>query len=109
MMRASHRRQGLSVEKIATVKSCLEASFAEVREVRSSELQRFVLHDGGHSSELIFSQLFLDRIRPEQLSWFQEHLMFKIIPIVKANPGKRIFVSDSGTAVLERESSDPHD
>jgi len=35
--------------------------------------------------------------------------MSKIIPVVKANPGKRIFVSDSGTAVLERESSDPHD
>jgi hypothetical protein len=97
--------KGSILEKTSTAKSCLEASFEEVREERSSELQRFVLHDRGYSSELIFARSFLEQIRPEQLAWFQEHLTSQIIPLVKANAGRRIFISDSGVEVSEKDSS----
>jgi hypothetical protein len=92
------------VEKIATAKSCLETAFADVRDERSSEHHRFVFHDRGHSTKLIFTLVFLAHIRPEQLAWFREHMTSQVIPLVKAKAGKRIFISDHGIDVSERES-----
>ena len=93
------------MEKIVTARSCLEAFFAEVREERSSKFHHFVLHDGAYSFELIFDRSFLDHIRPEQLAWFQEHMASQIIPVVKANAGKRIFISDRGIELSGKDSS----
>ena len=61
------------------------------------------MDDEGTRSELVFTLAFLDHIRPEQLAWFHVHMTSQIIPLVKANAGKRISISDSGIDISERD------
>jgi hypothetical protein len=86
-------------KKFETVKSCLEASFKDVRLDISN--QRFVFNDGKQSSELIFNRAFLDDITEAHL---QSQMVRDILPTLRANPGKRISVSVGGIGIGPRDS-----
>lgn len=89
---------GVDPNKFEIVKSCLEASFKDVK--LDTPNQRFVFDDGKQSSELVFNREFLDDIPAERLKTQMEK---KIVPTLKANPGKRTSVSTRGILVGYRD------
>jgi hypothetical protein len=92
---------GVDPRKFQVVRSCLEAVFADVNLDESN--QRFVFNDGKQSSELVFARVLLDDIRIHQLGWLKAHMAMKIIPALKANPGKKVSVNNSGTYISEKD------
>ena len=82
---------GVDPNKLDIVKSCLEASFNGVH--LDETTQRFGFDDGKQSSELEFNREFIDDTPVGRL----KDLMAKnIVPTLKANPGKKIYVSTRG-------------
>ena len=60
-----------------------------------------LLIGSSHSSELVFAKVFLEDIRIHQLGWLKAHMAMKIIPALKANPGKKVSVNNSGIHIRE--------
>src|SRR5207249_2165588 len=85
--------------KFKTIKLCLEPSFTDVALDESN--RRFVCTDGKLRSELIFARVFLDDIHIQQLAWLKAYMTMKIIHALKANPGKKISVTNSGITISE--------
>jgi hypothetical protein len=91
---------GVDLTKLAIVKSCLEASFKDVRlDIRN---RRFVFHDGAHTSELVLNSALLGDLPEDALI---AHMKRNIVPTLQANPGKKISVSTDGIGIGARESS----
>lgn len=91
---------GVDQNKLEIVKSCLEALYKDVNLDTSN--QRFVFNDGKQSSELVFNREFIDDIPVDRL---KGHMERKIVPTLKANPGKRISVTTGGIRVGYRDSN----
>ena len=91
---------GVDPNKFEIVKSCLQASFKDVK--LDEPNQRFVFNDGKQSSELIFNREFIDDIPEDRL---KAQMVKDIVPTLKANPGKRISVSAGGIGVGARDST----
>jgi hypothetical protein len=92
---------GVDPRKFQVVRSCLEAIFKDVTLDESK--QCFLFNDGKQSSELVFTRALLDDIRIHQLGWLKAHMAMKIIPALKANPGKKVSVNNSGTYISEKD------
>ena len=91
---------GVDPNKFEIVKSCLEASFKDVK--LDEPNQRFVFNDGKQSSELVFNREFLDDIPVDRL---KDHMEKNIVPTLKVSAGKRISVSAGGILVGYRDSN----
>ncbi len=89
---------GIDPTKIQIVRSCLEASFKDVRSDKLDEC--FVFNDGEQSSQLAFDRAFLDDIPTDQLD---PYLETNIVPKLKANPGMKIYVSNDGIEIMNRD------
>ncbi len=86
--------------KIQIVQSCLEASFKNVRPDKLNG--RVVFNDGDLGCELEFDKAFIDDIPIDQLKTYLETT---IIPKMKVNPGKKIYVSNDGIKVSNKDSN----
>jgi hypothetical protein len=84
--------------KFEIVKSCLQATFKDVN--LDAANQRFVFNDGQQSSELLFNRAFIDDISEDRL---KAQMVKDIVPIIQANPGKRISVSAIGIGIGKKE------
>ncbi len=91
---------GVDPTKIQIVQSCLEASFKNVRPDKLNG--RVVFNDGGRTCQLEFDKAFLDDIPREQLKTYMETA---IIPKMRANPGKIIYVSNDGIEIMNKDSN----
>jgi hypothetical protein len=91
---------GIDPNKVQIVKSCLEASFKDVRSDRLN--QRFVFNDGKQSSELVFNREFIDDILLDRLKTYMET---NVIPTLQANPGKRIYASNGRMKIGDKDSN----
>src|SRR5438270_7551957 len=99
---SENMNDGVDPRKFQALRSCLEASsFKDVNLDESN--QHFFFLDGKHSSELIFARVFLNEIRIYQLGWLKAHMAMKIIPVLKANPGKKVFVNNGGIRIGEKD------
>ena len=91
---------GIDPIKIQIVQSCLEASFKNVRPDKLNG--RVVFNgDGGRRCQLEFDKAFIDDIPREQLKTYLETT---IIPKMKVNPGKKIYVSNDGIEIRNKDS-----
>ncbi len=91
---------GIDPTKVHIVKSCLEASFKDARPERLDG--RFVFNDGGRRCQLEFDKAFIDDIPIDQLKTYLETT---IIPKMKVNPGKKIYVSNDGIEIMNTDSN----
>ena len=91
---------GIDPNKVEIVKSCLEASFRDVKPNPSKEL--FVFNDGKKSRELAIDRAFIDDF---PISKLKDYLKSKVIPVLENNPDKRICMSKDGVKVVDRESN----
>ena len=89
---------GIDPAKAQIVKSCLKASFNDFRPDRITG--RFVFNDGDLGCELELDRAFIDDIPIDQLKPYMET---KIIPTMKANPGKKIYVSNDGIEIINKD------
>ena len=90
---------GIDPIKAQIVQSCLEASFKNVRPDKLNG--RVVFNDGDLGCELEFDKAFLDDIPIDQLKTYLETT---IIPKIKVNPGKKIYVSNDGIEIRNKDS-----
>ena len=86
--------------KARIVQSCLEASYKDARPDRLDG--RVVFNDGDLGCELEFDRAFIDDILREQLKTYMETT---IIPKMRANPGKIIYVSNDGIEIMDKDST----
>ena len=91
---------GMDPTKVQIVQSCLDASFKDVRPDKLNE--RFVFNDGNHSCELEFDRTFIDDIHIDRLKKYMET---NVVPALKANPGKKIYVSTVGAKIDIKDSN----
>ncbi len=90
---------GIDPTKAQIVQSCLDASFKDFRPDKLNE--RFVFNDGNHSCELEFDRAFIDDIHIDRLKKYMET---NVVPALKANPGKKIYVSTVGAKIDIKDS-----
>ena len=90
---------GIDPIKAQIVQSCLEASFKNVRPDKLNG--RVVFNDGDLGCELEFDKAFIDDIPIDQLKTYLETT---IIPKMKVNPGKKIYVSNGGIEIRNKDS-----
>ena len=90
---------GIDPIRAQIVKSCLLASYKDFKPDKLYE--RFVFNDGDLGCELEFDKAFIDDIPREQLKTYMETT---IIPKMRANPGKRIYVSNDGIEIMNKDS-----
>jgi len=90
---------GVDPNKVQIVTSCLEASFKDVRSDKLHEC--FVFNDGKESGKLVLLRAFIDDIPLERLKTFMET---KILPELKANPGKKLSVSTGWITIGNKQS-----
>ncbi len=86
--------------KILIVQSCLDAAFKDVRPGKLNG--GVVFNDVARTYELEFDSAFIDDILKEQLKTYMETT---IIPKMRANPGKIIYVSDDGIEIMNKDSN----
>ncbi len=86
--------------KVLIVQSCLDASFKGVRPDKLNA--RFVFKDGNLSCELEFDRAFIDDVHTGRLKKYMET---NIVPALKANPGKKIYVSTVGAKISNKDSN----
>ncbi len=86
--------------KIQIVQSCLDASFKDVRPDKLNG--RVVFNDGNHSCELEFDKAFIDDVHTGRLKKYMET---NVVPALKANPGKKIYVSTVGAKIGNKDSN----
>ncbi len=86
--------------KILIVQSCLDAAFKDVRPDKLNG--GVVFNDGGRKYQLEFDSAFIDDIPREQLKTYMETT---IIPKMRANPGKKIYVSNDGIEIMDKDSN----
>ncbi len=91
---------GIDPTKVQIVKSCLEAAFKDVRPGKLNG--GVVFNDGDLGCELEFDKAFIDDIPIDQLKTYME---MNIIPKMRANPGKRIYVSNDGIEIRNKDSN----
>ena len=91
---------GIDPTKVQIVKSCLEAAFKDVRPGKLNG--GVVFNDVARTYELEFDSAFIDDILKEQLKTYMETT---IIPKMRANPGKIIYVSNDGIKVSNKDST----
>jgi len=90
----------ISPTKVLVVQSCLEAAFKDFRPDKLNG--RFVINVGDLSCELEFDWAFIDDIPIDQLKTYLETT---IIPKMRANPDKRIYVSNDGIEIMNKDSN----
>ncbi len=90
---------GIDPTKAQIVKSCLVAFFKDARPNRIN--RRFIFNDGDLGCDLELDKAFIDDIPIDQLKTYMETT---IIPKMKANPGKRIYVSNDGIEIMDKGS-----
>ena len=90
---------GSDPTKVQIVHSCLEAAFEDVRPDKLNG--GLVFNDGDLGCELEFDNAFIDGIPREQLKTYMET---SIIPRMKKNPGKIIYVSNEGIEIMNKDS-----
>ncbi len=91
---------GIDPTKVLIVQSCLAAAF---KDSRTDILNGgFVINVGGRSCELELDSAFIDDIPREQLKTYMET---SIIPKMRANPGKKIYVSNDGIEIMNTDSN----
>ncbi len=91
---------GISPTKVLVVQSCLEAAFKDFRPDKLNG--RVVFNDGDLGCELEFDWAFIDDIPIDQLKTYLETT---IIPKMRANPGKKIYVSNDGIEIMNKDSN----
>jgi len=91
---------GVDPTKVQIVKSCLEASFKDVRPDKLNG--GVVFNDGGRKYQLEFVRAFIDDIPIDSLKTYMETT---IIPKMKVNPGKKIYVSNDGIKISNKDSN----
>ncbi len=91
---------GIDPTKVQIVQSCLDAAFKDVRPDKLNE--RFVFNDGNHSCELEFDRSFIDDVHTGRLKKYMET---NVVPALKANPGKKIYVSTVGAKIGNKDSN----
>ena len=89
----------ISPTKVLIVQSCLEAASKDYRPDKPNG--PFVFNDGDLSCELEFDHAFIDDIPVDQLKTYMETT---IIPKMKANAGKKIYVSNDGIEIMNKDS-----
>ena len=89
----------VDLTKIQIVKSCLDAAFKDVRPGKLNG--GVVFNDVARKYELEFDSAFIDDILREQLKTYMETT---IIPKMRANPGKKIYVSNDGIEISNKDS-----
>ena len=90
---------GIDPTKSQIVVSCLIASYKNFKPDKLNE--RFVFNDGDLGCELEFDKAFIDDIPIDQLKTYLETT---IIPKMKVNPGKKIYVSNDGIKISNKDS-----
>ena len=90
---------GVDPNKVQIVTSCLEGSFKDVRSDKLDEC--FVFNDGKQSGELVLLRAFIDDISLDHLKAYMET---KILPALKANPGKKISISTGWMTIGNKQS-----
>ncbi len=85
--------------KAQIVQSCLETSHKGFKPDKLNE--RFVFNDGDLGCELEFDKACIDDIPIDQLKTYLETT---IIPKMKANPGKKIYASNGGIEIRNKDS-----
>jgi len=91
---------GMDPTKILIVQSCLDAAHKGFRPDKLHE--RVVFNDGDLGCQLEFDKAFIDDILREQLKTYMETT---IIPKMRANPGKKIYVSNDGIEIMNNDSN----
>ncbi len=91
---------GIDPTKSQIVVSCLIASYRGFRPDKLNE--RFVFNDGDLGWELVFDRAFIDDIPIDQLKTYMETT---IIPKMMVNPGKKIYVSNDGIEIMDKDSN----
>ncbi len=92
---------GIDPTKVLIVQSCLEAAFKDSRPDKLNG--RVVFNgDGGRTCQLEFDKAFIDDIPRKQLKTYMETT---IIPKMKANPDKKIYVSNDGIEIMNKDSN----
>ncbi len=91
---------GIDPTKVLIVQSCLEAAFKDFRPDKLNG--GFVINDGDLRCELEFDRAFIDDIPIDRLKTYME---MNIIPKMRANPGKRIYVSNDGIEIRNKDSN----
>ncbi len=86
--------------KARIVHSCLVASYKDFKLDKLNE--RVVFNDGDLGCELEFDKAFIDDISIDQLKTYLETT---IIPKMRANPGKKIYVSNDGIEIMNKDSN----
>ena len=91
---------GIDQNKLSIVRLCLEnAGFKDIKTKQFQEV--FVFNNGKNSYELRFHRSYIDDISESKL---KKEIEFRIVPTVKENPDKQIFVSEEGLQVMNRDS-----
>ncbi len=90
---------GVDPTKIQIVQSCLDAVHKGFRPDKLHE--RVVFNDADLGCQLEFDEAFIDDILREQLKTYMETT---IIPKIRANPGKKIYVSNDGIGIMDKDS-----
>ncbi len=91
---------GIDPTKVQILQSCLDAAHKGFRPDKLHE--RVVFNDRDLGCELEFDKAFIDDIPIDQLKTYLETT---IIPKMKANPGKKIYVSDDGIEIINKDSN----
>ncbi len=90
---------GIDPTKAQIVKSCLVASYKDFKPDKLNG--GFVFNDGDLGCELELDKAFIDDIPRDQLKTYMETT---IIPKMRANPGKRIYVRNEGIEIMNKDS-----
>ena len=90
---------GMDPIKTQIVVSCLVASYKDFKPDKLNG--GFVFNDGDLGCELEFDKAFIDDIPIEQLKTYMETT---IIPKMMVNPGKKIYVSNDGIKIRNKDS-----
>ena len=90
----------ISPTKILIVQSSLEVAFKDFRPDKLNG--GFVINDGDLSCELEFDRAFVDDIPIDRLKTYLETT---IIPMMRANLGKKIYVSKDGIKISNKDSN----
>jgi len=91
---------GVDSTKAQIVQSCLDASLKDFRPDKLNE--RFVFNDGDHSCELEFDRALIDDIHI--INRLKKYMETNVSPALKANPGKKIYVSTVGAKIGIKDS-----
>jgi len=86
--------------KVQIVKSCLDAAFKNLRPGKLNG--GVVFNDVARKYELEFGKAFIDDIHIGRLKKYMET---NVVPALKANPGKRIYVSNDGIKISNKDSN----